>query len=385
MLEAKLTLEDVRRALKLSANNKAPGLDGITYELWKTLDSRYQTAISLDKLAFNILNAMLKVYNDIETHGMLKGTGFSKSWMCPLYKKNDKSDIANYRPISLLNTDYKIFTKALMIKLALVAPDLIHPNQAGFVPGHQIRDQIWLTKRVIELAEATERNGVIVALDQEKAYDKIEHDYLWRALANYGIPDEFINTVKALYSDAWTHVMVNGERSQHPFRVTRGVRQGDPLSCLLFGLAIEPLAESLRQSDLKGFNIKGKKEKLIATLFADDTTVYLDAEDDFGALLEVLDEWCIAAGAKFNINKTEMIPIGEMDHRDRVRATRFVNGINGTMIPDHIKIAREGEPIRTLGAWVGNKVVQIDTWSRTLEKIDAALERWELGSPTMEG
>jgi hypothetical protein len=153
----------------------------------------------------------------------------------------------------------------------------------------------------------------------------------------------------------------------------------------LFDIAIEPLAESLRQSDLKGFNIRGKKEKFIATLFADDTMVYLDAEDDFGALLEVLDEWCVAAGAKFSINKTEMIPIGEIDHRDKVRATRFVNGINGTMIPDHIEMTREGEPIRTLGGMDRQKVVQIDTWSRTLEKIDAALERWELGNPTMEG
>jgi hypothetical protein len=78
--------------------------------------------------------------------------------------------------VSLLNTDYKIFTKALTIKLARVAPDVIHPAQAGFVPGRHIYDQIWLTKRIIELAEATEQNGVIVALDQEKAYDKIEHD-----------------------------------------------------------------------------------------------------------------------------------------------------------------------------------------------------------------
>lgn len=124
--------------------------------------------------------------------------------MCPLYKKNDKADIANYRPISLLSTDYKVFTKALTIKLAKVAPSLIHPNQAGFVPGRHIYDQIWLTKRIIELAEATENNGVIVALDQEKAYDKIEHDYLWKALKSYGIPDEFIETVKALYSDAFT-------------------------------------------------------------------------------------------------------------------------------------------------------------------------------------
>jgi hypothetical protein len=267
-----------------------------------------------------------------------------------------------------------------------VAGDLIHPNQAGFIPGRHIYDQIWLTKRVIELAEASEdRNGVIVALDQEKAYDKIEHDYLWKALDSFEIPEEFINTVKALYSDAFTVVILNSEKSRHPFTVKRGVRQGDPLSCLLFDLAIEPLAESLRQSNLKGFKISGKDEKLIATLFADDTMVYLDADDDFGSLVDILEEWCIASGAKFNISKTEITPIGQIEHRDRVRANRFVNGLNGTTIPDHIKIAAEGEPIRTLGAWVGNGVNQVDTRTRTLEKIDKALDQWELGHPTMEG
>jgi hypothetical protein len=385
MLRAKLTIADVQKALKLSSNGKAPGLDGITYEVWKIIDARHQTAVSLNGPAFNIVDVVLRVYNDIETHQMVKGTGFSKSWMCPLYKKNDKADIANYRPISLLNMDYKVFTKALPIKLAPIATDLIHPDQAGFVLGRQIQDQIWLTKRIIELAEYTKHDGVIVALDQEKAYDKVEHDYLLRALTSYGIPEEFIRTIRALYSDAYTYVMVNGEKSAYPFRVTRGVRQGDPLSYLLFDLAIEPLAESLRQSDLKGYKVKGRKERLIATLFADDTMVYLDAGDDFGALLAILDEWCIAAGAKFNISKTEMIPIGTITHRDRVLANRFINGINGMMIPAHIKIAKEGEPIRTLGAWVGNGVGQIDIWACTMEKVDEALERWELGKPSMEG
>jgi hypothetical protein len=176
-LKRKLTREDVAEALKLSANDRAPGEDGIMYEIWKTLDSRFITLEKEGKPAFDILEALCMVYNDIQTHGMMKNTGFSKSWMAPFYKKNDRADIANYRPISLLNTDYKIMTKALTIKLARAAPTLIHPAQAGFVPGRHIYDQIWLTKRVIDLAEATEIHGVIVALDQEKAYDKIEHDY----------------------------------------------------------------------------------------------------------------------------------------------------------------------------------------------------------------
>jgi hypothetical protein len=220
-LSKKLMREDVQEALKLSANGKAPGLNGFTYEFWKILDDRYRTAVRLEKEGFDIIKVLLLVFNDIETNGMVAGTNFSESWMCPLCKKKkNRADIANHRPISLLNSDYKIFTKALTIKLARAAPDLIHPNQAGFVPGRHIYDQIWLTKRVIELVEATESDSLIVALDQEKAYDKIEHDYLWKALRSFNIPEQFINTVKSLYSDAFTYVMINREKSALPFRVT---------------------------------------------------------------------------------------------------------------------------------------------------------------------
>ncbi|KAJ7347214.1 Endonuclease/exonuclease/phosphatase, partial [Mycena albidolilacea] len=116
-LSKKLTREDIQEALKLSANGKAPGLNGFTYEFWKILDDRYRTAVSLEKEGFDIIKVLLLVFNDIETNGMVAGTNFSESWMCPLYKKNNRADIANYRPISLLNSDYKIFTKALTIKL----------------------------------------------------------------------------------------------------------------------------------------------------------------------------------------------------------------------------------------------------------------------------
>lgn len=98
--------------------------------------------------------------------------------MCPLYKKNDKTDIANYRLIMVLNSDYKIFMRALQNKLAEAIPDIIHGNQAGFMKGRSIFNQVKTVKLLIDYANETGEEGVIVALDQEKAYDKIAHDYL---------------------------------------------------------------------------------------------------------------------------------------------------------------------------------------------------------------
>lgn len=95
-----------------------------------------------------------------------------------MYKKKDKREMANYRPITLLNTDYKTMTKALAMKFALVAPSIIHQGQAGFVKGRSIFDQIDLAWEMIQYAEVEEENGVIVTLDQEKAYDRISHEYL---------------------------------------------------------------------------------------------------------------------------------------------------------------------------------------------------------------
>jgi hypothetical protein len=179
-----------------------------------------------------------------------------------------------YRPVTLLNCDYKIFTKALSLKLAETAPSIIHRDQAGFVPGRSIIDQVKLTEAIINYAEFEEQNGVIIALDQERAYDKVKHNYLWAALQKVNFPHHFINIVKSLYEKAYTSVVINGVRSSR-YRVTHGVRQGDPLSCLLFNLAIEPLAQMIRASELEGFKCSGLEYRVIVSLFEDDTTVYL--------------------------------------------------------------------------------------------------------------
>lgn len=140
---------------------------------------------------------------------------------------------------------------------------------------------------IMQYAEVEEENSIIVALDQEKAYDKITHNYLWKVLEKFDILNNFTNTVKALYAGAETSVMINGEISSK-FQVTRGVHQGDPLSCLLFDIAIEPLAEMLRKSDLKGFKAKNMAHRIVVMMFADDMMVYLSEKDKFKTLSDIL-------------------------------------------------------------------------------------------------
>ena len=382
-LAEKLMPDEVRKAIRDLPNGKAAGMDGMPHELWKMLVEQHDNNEKQKRQTFDVIKMLTTLYNDIEEQGMLAGTDFSKGWMCPIYKKSDRTEIANYRPITVLNTDYKIFTRALTTKLTDAVPGIIHRDQAGFMKGRRIEDQTDLVKLLINMCEVEEINGAIICLDQEKAYDKIAHDFLFRSLAKFDLPEHFVNIVRSLYCDAHTVVIINGEISS-PFKITRGVRQGDPLSCLLFNIAIESLATMLRESDLEGLRIKGVTERNIAALFADDTTVFLSENDNFSDLQDILQEWCCASKAKFNTQKTEIIPVGPQAYRTEVTNSRKLN-TNHPTIPPQIHIAKDGEPVRVLGAFVGNKVDQVNVWVCILEKTDNALAQWEKSRPTPDG
>ncbi|KAF5330225.1 hypothetical protein D9611_010656 [Ephemerocybe angulata] len=334
------------------------------------------------KATANMVAIITTVLNDVVRHGVSDGTDFAEGWLCPLYKKNDRADIANYRPITVLNSDYKILTKILTDRLSTMASKLIHPDQAGFIKGRSIFDQTELIRLV--MSPGNEKKGAIVCLDQEKAYDKINHDFLWATLKKFGCPDTFINTIKHLYENTETSIIMNGVIGRK-YSITRGVRQGDPLSCLLFDLAIESLASQLRQSKLKGLQYEGVEERMIlSNLFADDTTVFLSEDDDFGVLLKILDRWCQASGAKFNINKTTVIPLGNEIHRHRLRKKRRLQK-GSTRLPLDIHIAQDGEPVRILGAYFGHGISEDEVWQPIMGKIKTTLGHWAKNRPTIRG
>jgi hypothetical protein len=158
------------------------------------------------------------------------------------------------------------------------------------------------------------------------------------------IPNFIIQTIKSLYAEAKTSVILNGLIG-HKFCVTRGVRQGDPLSCLLFNVAIESLAEMLRKSQLKGLSFPEVQERILSCLFADDTTIFLSQEDTVRQLQEILTMWCKASGAKFNIEKTVIIPLGCAEQRERIHSTHKIGESQTDTIPEDIQISKDGEPV----------------------------------------
>ena len=310
---------------------------------------------------------MVEVFHEITEKGITKGTRFNKGWMCPIYKKKEVANIANYRPITVLNTDYKVFTKAIVTRLTKVAPSLIHPDQVGFIRGRSIFDQIEQAMMTINYVRLKGINRAIVILDQEKAYDKITHLYLWRILKKFAFPVEMINMIKSLYRDTPMSIMINGVISD-PFIVARGVRQGGPMSCILFNLSIEPLAANIWALGIQEIEVPNLDKKIKVSLFANDTTVILTEYNSFTELTVTLDRWCEVSGAKFNIKKTEIIPIGSAEYRKELLETRKIGG-GEERIPEVIRIAGEGDAMRLLGVWVGNGVNPEEPWRVIVEMI----------------
>lgn len=141
-LALSITRNEVEKAMKSLPNGKSAGPDGIPQEIWKDLlhqeeksENETDENITGTRNTSDISDYFTILFNDIEEHGIEQNTNFAEGWLCPIYKKGDCTDAGNYRPITVLNSDYKTFTKALTNRLSEVTPDLIHPDQAGFMKG----------------------------------------------------------------------------------------------------------------------------------------------------------------------------------------------------------------------------------------------------------
>ncbi|KAK3514475.1 hypothetical protein QTP70_018692, partial [Hemibagrus guttatus] len=214
-LEGPLVLEELHAALNTMPGGKAPGIDDLPVEFYKF----FWKELGED---------LLEVLEESCRERCLPLSS-RRAVITLLPKKGDLQDIKNWRPVSLLCTDYKVMSKALANRLRDIMDSVIQTDQTYCVPNRSIIDNVSLIRDILDVSRSLAVDLGLISLDQEKAFDRVEHQYLWKILEAFGLSPSLIAMMKVLYQDVESVLKINGGLSA-PFKLQRRIRQGCSLS-----------------------------------------------------------------------------------------------------------------------------------------------------------
>ena len=354
--EGPLSCEEVFTALQGMAQGKTPGRDGLPVEFytcfWEVLGSD-----------------LVEVLNASYESGSLP---FSQreALISLIFKKGDRLDHKNWRPISLLNVDYKVCTRAIAGRLLRVIHHVVAPDQTCGVPSRFIGENVALLRDVAHFANELNIPVAILSLDQEKAFDRVEWPFLLATLSRMGFGPSFIRWVKLFYTDIRSAVLINGYTSRS-FKPSRGVRQGCPLSPLLYVLSMEVLAANIRaHPSIVGLSIPRSPQPLpVLSLYADDTSVIVTSDAAILAVFETYSLFERGSGSKLNLDKCKGLWLGAWRGRSDLP----------------IAILWSSGKIKVLGVFIGNGSLDKDNWRPRIEAVSNCLASWRSRSLSFGG
>ena len=350
-----LTYTECYKALEKFENNKSPGNDGLTAEFYKAFWPILGTLL-VDSLNAAYLNGKL--------------SNSQRQAIIRLIEKKDKDRryLDNWRPISLLNVDYKIGSKALAVRLEKTLPFIIHENQCTYVKGRTIFDAVRSINDVMEYTKLQNIPGLMTTFDFKKAFDSLSWNYLFHTLKVFNFGDSFLHWIRVLYSDISSCIMNNGFASDI-FEVNRGVRQGDPLSPYLSIIALEIVNISIRENnDIKGIKVGKCEVKL--SVFADDLTTFVSDTQSFFLLQGLLDRFGRISGLRLNEEKTEAYWLGSLHES-----------------PEYIGVDKVNKPMKILGIfftynWQKYQELNFENIIRSIQK---SINAWRWRNLTLIG
>ena len=260
-------VERMHAIVKRARKEKAAGEDGLPAELYQRVPA--------------LVDKLWEAWS-MDPEQWESGVGL----ITLLFKKGDRTDIGNWRPITLLNYDHKLLATLMLTELKELARKCIGKFQHGFVPGRRISDAILRIKAAQALIKLRGLGGIL-CIDFKKAYDTIQPEWIWLSMEKQGVNAGLISSIKNLLKNGHSRVVVNGTPGP-VFALERGVRQGCPLLPTLFAFATVGLERLVNEAGV-GLYMCG--EKWTMDMFADDLTAYISSEDDCNAWSVILERW----------------------------------------------------------------------------------------------
>lgn len=360
-LEEDITLLELTNAVKQMPNNKTPGLDGLPIEIYKQFWEQlghvyYESIIHAKQNGLLSLSARRGVISQIPK------------------KDKDPLIIPNWRPLTMLNCDYKILAKTLALRLQPTLPNLIAEEQTGFMKNRNIVTNIRKTIEVIKSTHSRNMPAIVMVLDYHKCFDSIEHTAIWGCLRYFNFGEKFISWIKLLFTDLELCVQNKGNLSGF-FQSSRSIQQGSPISSFLFLLCSQVLNELIKQNTkIKGIHLDDLN--FLLSQFADDTTLFLSYDKEtLEQVINTLDIMHYNTGLTVNYDKTNIYRVGSLAGTSaKIYTTKVFNWTN--------------EPIKMLGI-----VIPIDptiditslNYNNLPDKIRNICEQWSLRKTTLMG
>ena len=357
-LEYEITNEELDSAVKSFKLGKSPGEDGLTVEWYQKFWYLIRTDFS--ELVFEILES-----------GKLPNSQY-RGVISLLYKSGERELLKNWRPITLLNIDYKIISKCLSRRLKSILPNIIHTDQKGFVQGRYINEANRHIQDVISYVDDNDEEGLVIFLDQTKAFDRVEWQWIEMCLEKFNFGIKFRTWIQMLLKGSKTCIKTNGFLSDF-FSLSRSIKQGCPVAPLLYIIQAEAMAASIRKDEnIQGIKLPSPVNTSLETRlsqFDDDTQFFCKNEDSLPHIFRNLKRYEEASGARVNKSKTTGLLIGRLKGRPHtckeIKWTR-----------DHVK---------TLGVHHGYNIDENVIWMEKINKIKSCLSVWKMRNLTYQG
>ena len=297
-LEEPISMNELTSSLMLMKSGKSPGSNGFTASFFKYF---------WDHIGTFLFRTFKKSVEDLSFPRTFREAVIT---LIPKIGKPTDS-IKGWRPISLLNVDFKIISAAITTRLKSVMDDVISASQSAYMKGRCIAENTRLVYDVIQKLNEEKRSGLVLAADFESAFESISWNFLNETLECFNFGQKFIRLLRTAYlnKDNYSRIILHGYLGE-AIAMNRGIRQGDPASGYLFNLAVEPLANHILQSPrIQGIRVQSKEIRL--SQYADDLIIFLDNQPQAvnNAIAEI-QTFSKSSGLHLNVEKTKCLPIG---------------------------------------------------------------------------